>query len=81
MNQRVLFREFFSRSEAEIVRELLLANGVESYVNADDCGATRPELAFSRGVQLYIAEEDAPLAEKILEESITDIPDTEDEED
>lgn len=79
MSRRVLFREFYSRGEAEIVRELLLANGIESSVNSDDCGSVRPDLAFSRGVQLYVAEEDAPLAEKIMEESTTKIPEELDE--
>ncbi len=81
MNQRILFREFYSRGEAEIVRELLLANGIESYVNSDDCGSIRPELAFSLGVQLYIAEEDAPLAEKVMEKSIAEIPEEQEKED
>ena len=81
MNQRKLFREFYSRDEAEIVRELLRANGIESFVNSDDCGSIRPELAFSRGVQLYVAEKDAPLVEKVMDESITEIPEEEEQED
>lgn len=81
MNQRVLFREFYSRGEAGIVRELLRANGIESYVNSDDCGSIRPELAFSRGVQLYVAKEDAPLAERVMEESTTEITEVPEEED
>ena len=81
MNQRKLFREFYSRDEAEIVRELLRANGIESFVNSDDCGSIRPELAFSRGVQLYVADEDAPLVEEVMDESMTEIPEEEDQED
>ena len=74
MDQRMLFREFHSRGEAEIVRELLPANGIESFVNSDDCGSVRPDLAFSRGIQLYVVVTDAPMAEKILEESMTELP-------
>jgi hypothetical protein len=77
MSKRVLCREFYSRGEAEIVRELLLANEIESYVNSDDCGSVDPALSFARGVQLFVAEEDAPLAEKVISESFTDIPEDE----
>ena len=74
MSQRVLFREFYSRGEAEIVRELLLANGIESFVSSDDCGSVDPALSFARGVRLFVVEEDAPLARKVLAESETEIP-------
>jgi hypothetical protein len=77
MSRQIVFREFYSRGEAEIVRELLLANGIESYVNSDDCGSVDPALSFARGVQLLVAEEDAPLAEKVISESFTDIPEGE----
>lgn len=66
MKRRVLCREFHSRAEAGIVRQLLLANGIESYLNSDDCGSVDPALAFARGVQLFIGEEDAALAEQVL---------------
>ncbi len=66
MGRRVLCREFYSRAEAGIVRELLLANGIESYINSDDCGSVDPALSFARGVQLFIEEEDVPLAEQVL---------------
>jgi hypothetical protein len=77
MNRQIVFREFYSRGEAEIVRELLLANEIESFVNSDDCGSVDPALSFARGVQLYVEEEDAPLAEKVLSEAFTDIPEDE----
>jgi hypothetical protein len=66
MKRRVLCREFASRAEAGIVRQLLLASGIESYLNADDCGSVDPALAFARGVQLFIGEEDVALAEEVL---------------
>ncbi len=77
MSQRILCREFNSRSEAEIVRELLLANGIESFVTSDDCGAVDPALSFARGVQLYVAGENAPEAERILAEARAEIPESE----
>jgi hypothetical protein len=78
MSRRVLCREFNSRGEAEIVRELLLANGVESFVSSDDCGSVDPALSYARGVQLYVAEEDATKAEQIITEARVEIPEDED---
>lgn len=69
MKSRVLCREFNTRGEAEIVRELLLTNGIQSFVSSDDCGSVDPALSFARGVQLFVSEEDATLAERILSET------------
>jgi hypothetical protein len=77
MSQRVLCREFNSRGEAEIVRELLLANGIESFVSSDDCGSVDPALSFARGVQLYVFIEDAPEAERIIAEARAESPEGE----
>ena len=81
MIRQIVFREFNSRSEAEIVQELLLANGIESSVNADDCGLTYPALSFSRGVQLLVREDELPLAEEIVAEAMTDVPEDDEETD
>ncbi len=77
MDQRVVIHEFNSRGEAEIVRELLWANGIESFVVSDDCGAVDPALSFARGVQLYVAADDAPLAKQIIADSMTETQDDE----
>ena len=77
MARRVLCREFNTRGEAEIVRELLLSNGVEAFVSSDDCGSVDPALSFARGVQLFVAEEDADLARQIISEAMTQVPEDE----
>jgi hypothetical protein len=69
MSERVAIREFNSRGEAEIVRELLLSNGIEAFVVSDDCGAVDPALSFARGVQLLVAENDVEQAERIIAEA------------
>ena len=46
LSQRVVLREFSSRGDAEVVRELLLANGIEAFVISDDCGAVDPALSL-----------------------------------
>jgi hypothetical protein len=66
MSERVVLREFSSRAEAEIVRELLSANGVEAFVISDDCGSVDPGLSFGRGVQLLVAGVDRDDAVQII---------------
>lgn len=66
MSERSVLREFNSRGDAEIVRELLLAHGIETFVVSDDCGSVDPALAFGRGVQLYVSTDDAEEARQIL---------------
>ena len=46
MAQRVVLREFSSRGDAEVVHELLLANGIEAFVISDDCGSVDPALSL-----------------------------------
>ncbi len=66
MGARVVVRKFGSRGDAEIVRELLLANGIEAFVNSDDCGAVDPALSFARGVELLVDGVDRADAEQVL---------------
>jgi hypothetical protein len=69
-----------SRGEAEIVRELLLSNGIEAFVVSDDCGAVDPALSFARGVQLLVAENDVEQAERIIAEATANKSKSEEEE-
>ena len=69
MTERVVIREFSSRGDAEIVRELLLGNGIEAFVISDDCGAVDPALSFGRGVHLLVAAQDFAEAELIISKS------------
>lgn len=66
MTERVVLREFSSRAEAEIVRALLLANGIAVFVISDDCGSVDPGLSFGRGVQLLVAEGDLAGALQVI---------------
>ncbi|MEJ2110154.1 MAG: DUF2007 domain-containing protein [Acidobacteriota bacterium] len=77
MTHRVLCREFNSRGEAEIVRELLFSNGIEAFISSDDCGSVDPALSFARGVQLFVTEEDESLAKRIISEAMTQAPEGE----
>jgi hypothetical protein len=64
----VVVRTFSYRHEAELFRSILESRGIASIVGADDEGSLHPGLGFARGVNLFVAEEDAPLASDILDE-------------
>jgi hypothetical protein len=72
MGDRIVLRQFSYRAEAEIVRELLEANGIEAFVVSDDCGAVDPALQFGRGAQLLVAEADGLRALQLIDESVAD---------
>ena len=59
--------EFGSRPEAEIVKGMLEANGIRAALSADDMGGIRPELTFTMGVRLLVAEDDAEVARELLD--------------
>ena len=69
MTERVVLREFSSRGEADIVRELLLANGIAAFVISDDCGSVDPGLSFGRGVQPLVADSDLAGAIQMIAEA------------
>lgn len=70
MSYRVVFREFSSRGEAEVTRELLVAAGIEATVISDDCGSVDPALQFGRGVFLLVSQDDVQRAELVVEEAL-----------
>jgi hypothetical protein len=70
MAEPVVLREFNSRAEAEVIREFLVANGVEAFLASDDCGSMDPAFTFVRGVQLYVSSDDVARAEQMLEEGL-----------
>lgn len=72
MDERVTLREFSSRGEAEIVRELLIANGIDANLVSDDCGAVDPALQFGRGVQLLVASDDLEKAQEIVADTLSE---------
>jgi len=61
----VVIRTFLNNFEAEVARSVLEAAEIESLIQADDCGGTRPHL-WMGGVQLLVAAEDAARAEEVL---------------
>ena len=72
--RRAALREFRYRHEAEVVRGLLRADGIEAFVVSDDSGAQSPALTFSRGAILLVDIHDLDAAERVLAESEGEAP-------
>ena len=66
MDSFIVLREFSSRVEAEIVKELLVSHGIDALVVSDDCGAVDPALQFGRGVRLLVTATEASEAQMVL---------------
>lgn len=77
MDSYVVLQEFSSRMEAEIVKELLVSNGIDALVVSDDCGAVDPALQFGRGVRLLVTAADAHEAQLLLAAAPTEDEDEE----
>ena len=66
MSQLIKIRIFLYRHEAEMAKELLERQGIKVLLNMDDCGGTRPHLAYSGGAALLVMEEDVQKARELL---------------
>ncbi len=69
MSELKTVRIFDKRYEAEMARGLLLEEGIESMIAADDCGGQLMGLSTLRkgGVKLRVREEDGEKAAEVLE--------------
>ena len=54
------------RSLGEPIVSFLRDNGVQADIRSDDCGGVDPALAFTRGVEVRVLEEDFEKAEELL---------------
>ena len=59
-SELVLLKVFYSPSEAEVVHSLLVAFGVECFLERDDCRGQR------KGKRLFVMSEDLARAQEIL---------------
>lgn len=62
----VIIATFPSRTLAALAASLLEADGIETFILADDAGGAYPMLQFLRGVKLLVAPEDEARAREIL---------------
>jgi hypothetical protein len=73
MDDPTILRTFSDRTEAEIVRAMLEAEGIAAMVVADDLGATGPPLDLAAGVQVVVAGADLERAQAVLDEPVAEI--------
>jgi hypothetical protein len=62
----VVVEKFTTRLEAELAAGLLEAEGIRTFISADDAGGTYPPLQYLRGVRLIVFPEDEVRAREIL---------------
>jgi hypothetical protein len=64
----IVVHTFGNLTEADIAKSALDAAGIESMIQADTAGGTRPHLAWAgAGYRLIVRAEDANTARQILE--------------
>ena len=66
MSDLVCLRTYATRTEAELVQELLGSAGILALVNVADAGGSRPEVAFSTGASLFVSAGQVADAQAIL---------------
>ena len=71
----VIVHTFGNSTEAEIARSALEAAGIDSMIQADTAGGTRPHLAWAgTGFRILVRADDAAAARDILDLPAKQIP-------
>lgn len=65
MDDLICIKKFGNRTEADIVKSKLDANGITSLVQSDDAGGMYPFM--TERIQLFVRKEDKEKAEKLLQ--------------
>jgi hypothetical protein len=68
---------FPDRIEADLARGALDARGIYAVVAADDAGQQNPGLDYSRGVGVFVRDEDVEAAKQVLQDATGRAPDGE----
>ncbi len=66
MPELVVIRRLNYRHEAEVIRSVLEASGIEALVTSDDCGSVDPALSLVWGANICVNADDVERAEDIL---------------
>jgi hypothetical protein len=61
----VVIRTYLNHIEAELLKTVLEAAGIDSFIRTDDCGGMRPHL-WMGGVDLMVPAEDQARAAEVL---------------
>ena len=72
MKDPTIVRTFADRGEAEIARALLVAEGIDAAVPAEERGGLTAPEEFLSGVQLVVEAGDVERARELLDEEVSD---------
>ncbi|HET9137412.1 MAG TPA: DUF2007 domain-containing protein [Candidatus Kapabacteria bacterium] len=75
MGNLVLLTTVSNEIEAEIIKQKLAEAGIESMMEAADTDSMLPSLDYSRGVGLYVEEEDFEVAQGMIGSGEDDLDD------
>ena len=70
MKDPTIVREFTDRTEAEIARGLLEAEGIAAAITADDLAGEGPGITFGKPIELVVDAADVEQARAILDEPV-----------
>ena len=71
MKDPIIVRAFTERTEAEIARGLLVAEGIPAEIAADDLGAEGPGMTFGKPIDLVVDAPDADRARELLDQRVS----------
>ncbi len=72
LESAVMIATFPNRTLAALAASMLEAEGIATFIVADDAGGAYPMLQFLRGVRLLVAPEDESRARELLEAVVTE---------
>jgi|WetSurMetagenome_2_1015567.scaffolds.fasta_scaffold252370_2 hypothetical protein len=71
MKDPIILRAFTERTEAEIARGFLEAEGIEAAIAADDLGSEGPGMTFGKPIDLVVEAADVERARALLDQAVS----------
>jgi len=71
MKDPIIVRAFTDRTEAEMARGFLEAEGIPAAIAADDLGAEGPGMTFGTPIDLVVEAADVDRARELLDEAVS----------
>jgi hypothetical protein len=71
MKDPIILKAFTDRTEAEMARGFLEAEGITAAIAADDLGSEGPGMTFGKPIDLVVEAEDVDRARELLDEIVS----------
>jgi len=75
-SELVVLEEYTNLGQAEVIRAMLEASGIDAIIVKDDAGGMAPSLQIFVGVRILVRVEDLEMAEQVLEAQPVESPDS-----